>query len=512
MSDLLFESPIAISLESLLERGISAVKPAILEALRVDDFSKALKLANEDYAASGPKDLDAALTYAILLSHRGLGEEALGVLRKTIQFHADAPALQLAQADALIAKDDFESATSLLEGLTHITNPDPRQLAYLGDLLMEVDKPTMALEIYERSLDLGYLDAGVAISVANIYRDEDQNYEAAEAFEMAGRIAPNDPYIWANAADAWMAANEFPNAIKAYRRATNLDPDLDRAWTYLAFAYLEVEDPEQALRAFKRASRLDPDNLGIMVNIGHTYLELGQPDEARQQYERVMQIEPDQLDAIHGLTAAAFELGDVEMAERMALAGVAADPGNPDAHYNLGVILLALHRTQQALDAFEMALEIADHDPRYLLSAAVATARLGDVDGAMEMAIEASSFLHDDATPAFEFLRDVISLLNTQNVLDFLESVEVQDRRWEAVAPIFEYLTHALRRSDEGQDQRVDAFVAAVSQYPELVPVFWDFEEIERLTLGLEDRQSDVVETMIAVLEGRKELDSLVKK
>jgi len=248
------------------------------------------------------------------------------------------------------------------------------------------------------------------------------------------------------------------------------------------------------------------------LNIGHTQLEMGLPEEARQSFLKVVEHNSGQIEAIHGLTAAAFELGDVAMAERMARRSIEVDPENPDAHHNLGVILLSLHRADAALSYFETALSIDGEEPRYLFSAAVAVARLGRLDEAFKRAESACEAFEGDATPFFEFVRDILSLADISLLLAFVERVKSDDPRWGVIRPLFEYLVHALRRSNEGQDDRVSEFLRALREAPEIVPVIWDFDEVERLTLGLESPNARVVERMIAVLEGRKDVTVLEDK
>ena len=511
MSHVPFDHPVALSLDSLLRGGLGALKDGIIRALKRDDYSEALKIANEAYAEAGATDLNAALTYAVLLNHRDLGQESLGVLRKALTHHAHAPEIQLAQVEALLAREDFDAAVDLMEALESLTFQDPRHIAYLGDLFLDVGDEDKALRAYEQALLQGCMDAGVATNVAQIYLERAETQKAAEAFEQAARLAPSDYEIWATTGDTWLGLEEWDRAVKAYRRATHLESEDAQSWMYLGVALSGKGELEEALDAFKTAQKLDPLEPVHWLNVGHMQLELGYPEEASRSYEEVTALEPSNPEAVAGMTAAAFEVGDVEMAEKMGRRAIELDPGNPDAHFNLGIIELSMGRNERARIEFEAALEIVPFEPRYMLSMAIVELRAGRIDDALATVEKAVAGGNDDATGLYEFGRDLFRYGGAESVLNFVASTESLDPRWNAIQPVFEYLSHSLRRDiDAARTRRyVDAVIESVRSFPELIPIMWDFEELERLGLGLDTQERRLFEMMLAVLEGRKSADAL---
>ncbi len=108
------------SFEALLSKGVDSVHPMVLRALRRADLSEALTAANRAYSQEGPKDLDVSMTYAILLLHRGLVDEAMLMIQNQ----------GLAVLEDVVVFVDLVlhvvvDVQVLLEGAFHDIQPDP---------------------------------------------------------------------------------------------------------------------------------------------------------------------------------------------------------------------------------------------------------------------------------------------------------------------------------------------------------------------------------------------------
>lgn len=495
------------SFEALLPGGLKSLPQEVGGLLQRDDYSGALKAANESYSGTQGRNLIDVLVYAILLTHRELAEEALGVLRRGFTYHADEVALQLAQIDALFASGDYEAATALMDALREVPMTNPRHWAYLGDMFWDLDARDEALHAYEQATSRGSDAPDVALRLADLYADEERFHEAAEQFERAGRLAPSDPHIWMAVAEAWMGLDEWDRAVRAAERTVGLAGDDPDAWSLLGAARREAGELAEALEAFEKARNLDPDNAVQWLNLGGLQLELGLADEARQSYQRAASLDSSEVEAFNGMVVAAFDLGDLEMAERLARRAVEIAPENPDSLYNLGVVALSMRRAEQARQAFARARELEPSNPH--LTAGLATAVLleGHVDEALELLDEALELVHDDAELVLEFAQFLFRHGGAARVIEFVERVKCDDPTWRVVVPMFEYLARALRRDEGFMPPLVRRFVDAVRAEPQAIPVLWDFEEVERLSFALEDGVRERFLDMLAVLDGRKDVD-----
>ena len=64
---------------------------------------------------------------------------------------------------------------------------------------------------------------------------------------------------------------------------------------------------------------------------------------------------------------AAHKRGDLEEAEKLYTAILKVQPKHPDANHNMGVLAARLHRVQEALTFFKVALDINPKIERLLL-------------------------------------------------------------------------------------------------------------------------------------------------
>jgi adenylate cyclase len=126
-------------------------------------------------------------------------------------------------------------------------------------------------------------------------------------------------------------------------RALELSPSFSMShWAYAE--YLSVMDPPRALEPALHALSLDPLSLPLMNRIAFTYFTQGMFEEA------------------------------IRMDEEM----LALNPEFAPAHWNLGIVDIALGRYQQAIESLGRSVEYSDGIPSTLAAQAHALARAGD--------------------------------------------------------------------------------------------------------------------------------------
>jgi tetratricopeptide (TPR) repeat protein len=142
-------------------------------------------------------------------------------------------------------------------------------------------------------------------------------------------------------------------------------PDCGPAWKMLGTALVELSRHHEGEEALRRAIALcPPDKLWIpLAEMGHMYKSRGDFRAAAAWYRRAIDAQPDEASGrIHlgGVLAQAGRLHEAEAALRPA---TECKHGRRDeAYLNLGLVLRALERHDEAADCFEAALRI---DPKY---------------------------------------------------------------------------------------------------------------------------------------------------
>jgi len=158
-----------------------------------------------------------------------------------------------------------------------------------------------------------------------------------------------------------------PEAEKYLRAATELKPTAHieegqaRAWLSLGHA-LETRDAAQALLAYAKAADLSPNDPEPHLSAG--LLDERQKDfsAAESEYKKVLAIDAHSTDAAIGLTNIYMKSGRLADAEPLLrrLAGDRPDDGG--LHLQLGRVLAAEKKNDEAISEFEAALKASPKD------------------------------------------------------------------------------------------------------------------------------------------------------
>ncbi len=128
---------------------------------------------------------------------------------------------------------------------------------------------------------------------------------------------------------------------------------------------LEEPGPENLARLETIASDW-PDNAPTFRLLGRLYLERGRLREAERASRRAIDLAPGVPSAIVVLAQALIRSGETGEARALLQPVVVADPGDFEAHYSLGVLLLNDGEVEEAADHLRVAFEIDAGDPRSL--------------------------------------------------------------------------------------------------------------------------------------------------
>lgn len=159
-----------------------------------------------------------------------------------------------------------------------------------------------------------------------------------------------------------MANQELGDDVAAeryYKRAIGMADDLAMAHLALARYAVARGDTSVAIARLERVVELEPDLGTASGDLADLLLKKGRGNDAAMMMDRVIARRPDDptLRLTHALVLA--HTGDVEGGLRETKEVAAADPGNADALYQLGRILAAASRLDEARVALERAAELA---------------------------------------------------------------------------------------------------------------------------------------------------------
>jgi tetratricopeptide (TPR) repeat protein len=484
-------------LRAIVPGGWRAVPRPVRRALERDDWTRALQEANAAYAAA-PGELVTSLTYAGLLAGRGLLEEAQGIIRKAAAAHEGDMGVSLIQVDVLIQEGRAEVAAEIMDGLLALQSQHHQRWVLLGDMCLTIDHVDDAIRCFARALEGGCHDSEVAYGLSRLYLERGDLFDGAAAMDRAAQLAQKEPGLWMLSGQAWADVEQWDRVEEALARAAKLGDEGLEMVALRAQALTELGRGREAIKLLEGVIRRYPREAGLLALLGHAELEMGLPESAAQHYRRAAQLAPDDPEPLHGEARAVFELGDLEGALACAKRAVALAPELAEGHHNLGLIYAALSELDHAESALRDALRLVPGDPRYTVALAGVLIRQGLIEpgfALVEHAEEASA----------EALLEVAEALVVRGAYDRAAQLltrEVGDDAalWALVGAALRLVVAAASAGDV--EAATAALDAARAKHADALPLVWDFEPLERVTLRLERGLKGRVEAALEALVG----------
>ena len=259
------------------------------------------------------------IVLGLLVSHANAQQSTPTVRHHTVQESTTESSPEVEQAEAAIQKADYSTAQTLLEKYV-AGKPDDYlawfDLGYVYKATNQLEKAVAAYsksiaakpDIFESNLNLGILLARQGNSA-----------EAAKYLKAATQLKPT----------------------------AHVDEGLARAWQSLGIV-LQDSDPQQALAALGEAEKLQPNNFEVHFAAGQVLEKQNQLDAAAREYETAATLDPKSIEPVVALSVVYTRQQKYAQAEGMLRKLLASDPQNQTVRTQLGRILAAEGKTDEA--------------------------------------------------------------------------------------------------------------------------------------------------------------------
>ncbi|HOK65528.1 MAG TPA: tetratricopeptide repeat protein [Anaerohalosphaeraceae bacterium] len=281
----------------------------------------------------------------------------------------------------------------------YMANLDKRQTLgcffnNLGNSYKAVGQIDQALLELSRAVQINPTLAEARTNLGNIYLQKGRIAQAIEEYQQALRFLPDDPKTLNNLGNAYLQQNELQHAAQSYLKALDFDPSLTDAHRNLAHVYRRQGLTDKALEHLRIALGLAPQEAENYLALGRLHFELKNLPAAQEMLAMALHYNP-------SLTAARIELGNVYLEMNRndwaieefskALQGddvlspyawfglanayhqekryedavyayrqvLSRDPQNTAALQNLGNVLLDAGRIDEAVQAYQQAIQIS---------------------------------------------------------------------------------------------------------------------------------------------------------
>jgi tetratricopeptide (TPR) repeat protein len=393
--------------ESKLEQALEEYKRA--QALAPKNVEVRVTIARL-YAASG--DFSSAMSALNGIPAAQLPVEAIpikvgsliaaGRTPEALQ-EADAvknPVVDLALAEVFVTSKLPEQALKMLSVAEASGKRPPARFYFIkAEALDAMDKPTEALEQFQKAIAIEPSSPEFLLGIAELYGRRGKHQQAYEAMQRAYKVAPESPRILrpliveasfaGKSADVQDAADQLAksddpkdlyvaasvylktgrqsDAVPLLRTYLNKYPDDATAWVGLGLCYEEQKDVPGAQKDFERALQADPKfaeaeyQLGLLAELG------GDSSTATKDYERALEMNPNHLMAITKLGKIYLEAGQYEKARDVLLRAESIAPQQRETQYDLALVYSKLGNREEAkahMEKFQKAGPIGSTEKR----------------------------------------------------------------------------------------------------------------------------------------------------
>ena len=190
--------------------------------------------------------------------------------------------------------------------------------------------------------------------------------EAISAYKKAAQLSPKWFEAQQNLALALAKSGDLPAAAATLKTAVTLKPTIGgqqavaAAWLSLA-QVTEDSQPQDSLAAYQKAAELDPANPEAQLGAARMAERSGNPAAAEQQYLKLA--EAGNNDGIEQLIALYLKQKRFADAESWLHKYISANPQNAAAQLQLGKLLAAEGKAQEAIAALEPVYKVSP-DPK----------------------------------------------------------------------------------------------------------------------------------------------------
>ena len=188
--------------------------------------------------------------------------------------------------------------------------------------------------------------------------------EAATQYEFSVALDPDNMHRVSNLGSAYMLQGDFESAAPAFQRAIDIEPT-KLAYSNLGLMQYYLGDLDAAVESLATAVDLRPNDYLARSNLGDALWIAGRKDEARSAFQSAeeralgaLQVNPKDPMTLMDLAWIKTSLDRHAEARELIERAQKAMPDDPYVHYIDGLMYNRLGETDDAIDAFEKAVEL----------------------------------------------------------------------------------------------------------------------------------------------------------
>ena len=176
---------------------------------------------------------------------------------------------------------------------------------------------------------------------------------AEDALLKLGELRPDDAGVSLSLAELYYRTERFTEALPFAKQATRLQPNRAQSWLLLAEVLDNLNRPGEMLRPLQEAVNLDADLYAAHANLAYAHYVFSRLDEAKVEAFWCLKRHPNDIAVRRWLAMALRDGGEHDAAFDQINLALAKSPGDVDCHIVAADILLFRRDAQQAYDSLK---------------------------------------------------------------------------------------------------------------------------------------------------------------
>ena len=273
----------------------------------------------------------------------------------------------------------------------------PSAHATLGDINLSLGKTDLALQEFQKAIDLAPRDADAALGLAATYEYMNRPSEAEASYKRAIALRPDYWDGYTDLANFYSRQHRSQDAIVQYKRVIELTPDNAEGYSNLGSEYLGMNDAMSnaaAEAALRKSIELAPNYLAY-TNLSVLYLDEHRYAEAAQSARQALEFNDKDWRGWDNLLLPYMWLKAEEKVRTVRAKTIslleqyaAQNPKEPGVQSRLSTFYAEDKLREKALARASTALALAPKDTTVLTDAAETYEALGDRKRAVQYAQE----------------------------------------------------------------------------------------------------------------------------
>lgn len=297
---------------------------------------------------------------------------------------------------------------------------------------------------------------------------------AFEHLQAAIQLDPDEETLYAPAVAVALELKQPDDALRLAQKLVKRHPNTENPALLLARVYALTSRPDDAERLFHKVLRDFPENQDAQVFLAQLYLSQDRRDDALEILRTAIKSQRNNAELLRLLGMLYIDrartLGDSPDAQTVAEEGIgflrqALDqaPDNPISWQQLGAALFTIHRSDDALKAFQEARRNAPEDlplARLVIDLLLQTGRY---DEAIDACERISAETGTEPELWIQYLAEKIPASEYPRLTDYLE----KKIREQPPAPAFYYAQLGALYIEASENQKAEMLLSeALSHYP----------------------------------------------